>query len=457
MNAECNTPPLLRALRPFVSRCLLGLACLWVGSGACLGQVSPAEIVNPQLRALEENYFSELKALHRAVVATKFPFPFVLSRYVGLDPQQLASTDTRGVEFVKFHERVVLKITGNYNAAYNADLLTSNQRASRAFREVILAILQQVTQVIPHEVSCDAVGFEISYHVHRQTRGSDYEGKEILVVLLDRAEAFGFPHLASVGEQQAVLNRSEIYLNGQEFGLALGERDPLNIEALARPAPGSPAAAAGPAGNAGTRTQVSRLTPSVSPASRRWGAAPEAAESRPAAPSGTDRPDASNPPAAAATPADAERLQTKYQSQMDALARAGVAGLSLMDYAPPSFVIFRNQIVLQFTFRNPLHFEKGSSSIYKRAAQSFDLYLAPRLKPLLEKLPAGEEYEGLDITLLNLLDAKPAASSEALEFIFPLRLLRQFADAEITNQELINQSVVLVNSVRIALNLQLVE
>jgi hypothetical protein len=35
--------------------------------------------------------------------------------------------------------------------------------------------------------------------------------------------------------------------------------------------------------------------------------------------------------------------------------------------------------------------------------------------------------------------------------------LRQFADAEITNQDLINQSAVLVNGIRIALNLQQVE
>jgi len=429
---------------------------LWIGSGACLGQVSPAEIVNPQLRALEEKYFSELKALHRAVESTKFPFPFVLSRYVGLDPQQLAGTDTRGVEFVKFHEWVVLKITGNYNAAYNADLLTSNQRASRAFREIILAILQQVTQVIPHEVSCDAVGFEISYHVRRQTRGSDFEGKEILVVILDRADAFGFPRLANVGEQQDILNRSEIYLNGLEFGLALGERDPLNLEALARPALSGPASTAAPVASLGMGTRVSRVTENVSPALSRLGA-PPAAESRSTRPSGTDRQDVPNAPAAAATPADVERLQAKYQSQLDALARAGVAGLSFVDYAPPSLAIFRNQVVLQFTIRNPLRFEKDTSSIYKRAAQSFDLFLAPQLKALLEKTPADEEIQGLDITLLNQLGAKSSPSSEAVEFICPLKSLRQFVEAEITNQELINQSVVLVNGVSVALNLQLVE
>jgi hypothetical protein len=47
--------------------------------------------------------------------------------------------------------------------------------------------------------------------------------------------------------------------------------------------------------------------------------------------------------------------------------------------------------------------------------------------------------------------------SEAIEFLFPKTLTQKFANSEITNQELIDKSQVLVNGVRIALNLQLVE
>jgi hypothetical protein len=50
------------------------------------------------------------------------------------------------------------------------------------------------------------------------------------------------------------------------------------------------------------------------------------------------------------------------------------------------------------------------------------------------------------------IQAVPAA-----EFVFPVDSLRKFVDAEITNQQPLDQSVVLVNVVRIALNLQLVE
>ena len=43
------------------------------------------------------------------------------------------------------------------------------------------------------------------------------------------------------------------------------------------------------------------------------------------------------------------------------------------------------------------------------------------------------------------------------EFLLPVNLAQRFANSEITNQELIDKSQVLVNGVRIALNLQLVE
>jgi hypothetical protein len=120
-------------------------------------------------------------------------------------------------------------------------------------------------------------------------------------------------------------------------------------------------------------------------------------------------------------------------------------------------VIFRDQVFLQLTLRNSERFDKDAGSIYKRAAQSFDLFLAPQLKALLAKVPADPDLGGLDITVLNQLAVKAQPSSEAIEFVCSFKPLRRFADAEITNQDLINQSVVLVNGVRIALNLQQVE
>ena len=61
-----------------------------------------------------------------------------------------------------------------------------------------------------------------------------------------------------------------------------------------------------------------------------------------------------------------------------------------------------------------------------------------------------------------MVSALPFASNgkerlEALEYLCPKHQARKFANSEITNQELIDKSQVLVNGVRIALDLQLVE
>jgi hypothetical protein len=150
-------------------------------------------------------------------------------------------------------------------------------------------------------------------------------------------------------------------------------------------------------------------------------------------------------------------VQKKYQPQLDLLTKDGLAHYHIVSYAPASLGLFHNQVYLQLTLRNPDLFDKNRTSIYKRAAQSFDLFLAPQLKGVLAKIPPDLEVAGVDVTVLDGFSHSTSVSSEALEFIYPLNPLRHFPDAGITNQDLTQQSIVLVNGVRVALNLQQVE
>jgi len=415
-------------------------------------QVSPAEILNPRLKATEKAYLAKLVTVNQTIAEIKFPYNLSLNRYAGLDPKDQVGADTRGLEFVNFHDRLVLKVTGNYNAAYNSALLTPNQRSNRVFVEVIVPILQLLPNQFSPGEDFDAFGFEIAYHVRSKTHGYEYEGKEILVVVLDRADALTYLSAQQDSKRQEVLNRADIYVNGKPFGLALGERDPLNVEALERSVRKrpTPVLAKSAAAESASTDEDDRMVRAIENRIPLFHA------------SSMDSPKSAAPPGAqvvrvALTQADADGLQKKYQSQLDALGKEGAASFHFVDYAPPSFVVFRNQFLLQLSLRNPQSFDKDATSIYKRAARSFDLFLAPQVKPILDKIPSSAEIGGLDITIVNDLTSKSGHSSEALEFICPLKTLRQFAAAEITNQELVNQSIVLVNGVRIALNLQLVE
>jgi len=422
-------------------------------------QVSPSEILNPDLRALEESYFQQLKTLNQSIARTKFPFPFYLSRFVGLDPAHQTEADSRGLEFARFHDRVILKATGNYNVAYDTGRLTQNERAASTFRTVVLPILEQLTAAVPEDLACDGIGFEISHHVHTRERSYDYEGKEILVVVLDRDDAWALARASTDSARQEILNRSKVYVSGTDFGLSLTERDPLNVQALPRSIPAKPDATS----TARSSTFVARSSllksihsrPSVSPDVPSPAGDPNPASGNPVLPSprAVDPSPASSLPA----PADAERLNEKHQAQLAALAKEGATKFHFADYAPPTFMVFRDEIALQMTLRNSIQFGRVKGSIYKRAAQSFDLFLAPQLKDLSDRISPDLQFQLFDFSVLNRLSPGVKGSSEAIEFICPRTALKQFVNAEITNQQLLDQSVVLVNGVRIALNPQLVE
>ncbi|MBZ5502237.1 MAG: hypothetical protein LAN59_08325 [Acidobacteriia bacterium] len=441
---------------------------------AC-AQVSPAEVVNPQLRQLETAYLEKLKALNGSLSATSFPYPFVLSRYVGVDPGRQSGQDSRGIEFVRFRGRIVLKVTGNYNAALSAEDFTRNQRAARVFHDVFVPVLRLIGQEIPQDVACEGIGVEVGYHVRSKQKGYEYEGKEILVAVFDRAEAFRIAMAPDDAARQDVLNRSMVFVDGQDFGLSLGERDPLNPEALERSAPSRPAeppVSVATASNAAAQLAAAdpRLLPRdpSQPAAARAAAPGTTAASAPPAavnPAPAPAPARAEPaPAAPAAPTPppsrevVDQLQSKYQPKLDAFQKLGQAKFHFVEYAPPSFVVFQNRIALQLTLRNPTLFESATTSIYKRAAKDFDLFLGPQLRDLLDQTPDDALIQSLDVSVLTQFKSSAGRpSSEAIEFIFPLKALREFANAEITNQQLINQGVVLVNGVRIDLTLQLVE
>ncbi len=413
---------------------LLSGGILLSAISSAFGQVSPGEILNPRAKSAEEKYIQQLHSIHESIGAAKLDFPFRLARYVNAKPGQKAALDSSGIEFVYFQDRVVLKVSGVYSAAFNVDQLSRNQRAGMAFQEAVVPILRLVTQQIPRTDDFDGVGFEIVYGTRENSEGFGLAGREALTVVFDRDDAFAYASAHEITERQIILNRSDIFLNGEEFGLALGKRDPLIVESLARLTPRRVEEASSfmPSGGAHvdevTGATVSSAVSVTQPANM-----------------------TSSPP----TFADAMRLQTRFQDQLDSIAKEDGTTLHLAARTAPSFEVAGDQTLLHFTMQNTMSFDRSASSIYKRAAQSFDLFLAPELRSISRRLPANQEY-ALEFSVVNHTGAAQAPN-ETIDYICPLTSLYAFVSNKITSQELINQSVVLVNGVRISLNLQLVE
>ncbi len=413
---------------------LFGVMILSVTSSLS-GQVSPDEIQDPRAKAAEEKYLVQLQSLQRAIGTTRFPYTFRLARYLKAKPGQKEASDSSGIEFVSFQDQIVLKISGIYKAAFDSDKLSRNQRASQTFQDAVVPILRIVKQKIPQSADYDSIGFEIIYEIHDNSKGYDREGKEVLTAVFSRDVAFAYTGTVATAERQRMLNRSDIFVNGEAWGLALGQRDPLVVEALERSAPRQADEAVASESSSAVQVDVASgasLTPAVS-------------VTQPV-----------NVTQSLPTFADAMRLQKEFQAQLDAIAKEHGAELHLAEGSAPLFEIAGDRTLLHFTLRNTLSFDRGASSIYKRAAQSFDLFLAPELRGFSRRLPANHEYDAIEFSLLSRAGSEQA-SNETIDYICPLLPLHDFVANKITSQELINQSVVLVNGVRIGLNLQLVE
>jgi hypothetical protein len=422
----------------------------WLGLGCAAGavaQVSPNEILNPQLRGLEKDYLPQLKAIHQEILKASFPFPFNLNRVVGLDPSQQIEADTRGLEFVRFRDRVTLKATGNYNAAYDSKQFTRNERAARTFRDVILPLLQIITRNIPPDVDCDSIGFEVAFHVRDVAKSYDYEGKDILVVVLDRKDAFQMVLEKDDNARQEILNRSMVFLGGEDYGLSLLDRDPEVVDTQAR-SKSTKIDATPTASSSSSASRLIRSNPNLLPSAA--GSAMDSAAA-PKVDLSQSKP--------AATAADAEKLQAKYQEQLEALSKAGQTKFGFVDYDPPTFVVVSKQMVLQMTMKNTTRYDPEKASLYKRAALTFDMFVAPKMKDVLEQVPSDVPVDYYDFSVVNSLMSHTDGRerSEAIEYLLPKNLALKFANSEITNQELIDKGQVLVNGVRIALNLQMVE
>lgn len=420
-----------------------GVSLLATASAFC--QVSPSEIRNPRAKAAEQEYLPRLESLRQEIGTAQFPYSFRVARYLNAHPGQGAALDSNGIEFVYFHNRVVLKISGLYMAAFDAAQLSQNERVSRTFKDAVGPILRMVSEQIPRDVDCDAIGIEIVFDTRDGDKIYDFEGKEALTIVISRDDAFSYAHATTNAERQEIIDRSDIYVNGKPFGLALEKRDPIDVETLDRSTP-QEAAEARPAPRANNARMVN-VSGAVASGHAVSGDALLRAEAAFRSVPVSD---------SSATSGETLRVEAPSQVHSDLLLKEDEARFHLEQGASPSFEIKDDHTLLHLTMRNTMSFERNTSSIYKRAAQSFDLFLAPELRDLLGKLPADGKYDSLEFSVLNRVGGD-GGGAETIDYICPLDSMRSFVENKITSQDFINQSKVLVNGVRIGVDLQMVE
>ena len=423
---------------------VVGLAVVLLLAGASLAQVlSPAEIKDAELRALQQQYMDDLKQVGQDILANQFEYPFYLSRKLDLDQAQQARADQRSIRFDRFNSQIVLAVTGNYYAAYSADKMTKDQRARETFLKVVMPLLKAEVPRFQNNRQIKGYAVEISHHITGKVMGVAMERPENLMVYLPQAAAVRLVAAKEETAQQAALLQGKVFLNAEPTTIWLnGEGPQLTANA--------------PADDASSdQAQASKAGVEIVHSGDGGGDLPGTASAVPTFPKPKEPPPAPprdiSPQALAALLAANQELIGKIVKELDAQAH-------FVSYAAPTFVAFRQGIYLELSINTNLP-EAAGGSRYKLAAMAFDDHVAHLVRPALAYFKDEPTFDGIGFSTTVHVAGKSAAAStsQAVEFFFPFSALRCYEKYDCTGQQLIDAGTVLVNGERVGLDLQVAE
>jgi len=371
--------------------------------------LSPPEIVDPAMRALQEKHLPELKIAAVDITAHQYPYKFYLSRTLDLTEKQELQTDQRSIRFSQFQGHTVLQVTGNYFAAYSDQSMDRKQRFQRTYVDVMVPILRATAPVLRNEPLVTALAIEISHHVRKQVMGLGMERPENLVLIVPRENAAQLAGSRRIEDEIEVLGQCSEYVEGEPFSL-WGE-----------PAPEKPASAPTPA--------VVARTPAPPPM-----------------------------PARDTSSEALQKAQTALQPLLDRMIRELDAQAHFIEYSPPALIAFRNASYLQLSVTTTLA-PSDAGSQYRVAALAFDRHVSHLIRPALAFFQENPQFDGIVFSSTVRMPDQGAGSAltQSVEFFFPISELRRYEKYDITGQQLINAGFVLINGERVGVELQSAE
>lgn len=408
--------------------------------------MTPAEIKDPQLRTLQQQYMDDLKTVGQNILASQFEYPFYLSRKLDLDESQQKNASQSSLRFDRYNGKVVLAATGNYFAAYSADKMNQDQRARETFLKVALPLLKAEVPTFQGNHQIQGYAIEISHHIVGKVMGVPVERPENVMVYLPQSAAIRLLGAKDDTTKQAALLQGQVFLNAVPVTVWLNGEGP-------QLAANVPPADLPNASQAGSQAAVEVVdAPKKEEALQASLAAPTLPASKP-----------KDPPAPVPAPRDTSAqalaaLQTANQDLIAQIVKELDPQAHFVSYAAPAFVAFRQGIYLELSLNTNLP-ESAAGSRYKIAAMAFDDHIAHLVRPVLAHFKEDPQFDGIGFsTTVHLAGKTPAAStSQAVEFFFPLAALHCYEKYDCTGQQLIEAGSVLINGERVGLDLQIAE
>jgi hypothetical protein len=392
--------------------------------------MTPVELPDPKAQHLQQRHLKTLMAIGTEIEAHKFPYPFYFSRVLDVDLPKMQLADQRSIRFDVYQGQTVLEITGNYYAAYSADRMDSYARLKETFLQVVMPLLQVEAPRFPDDSEFSAFAIEVSHHVRQKVMGVSSEIPENVTVIIPVPVAQKLVDAKSDDQKQAAILEAKVFLNGQPFSLWLQEGAPSE-EWKERNAPE-------PARKQPVDTASVALNPTAS------NNPTVAASLMKTAPT----------PMRIFTQQELSNLQRQNDDAISRMTKDLDKEAHFLPYAAPSFIGFRQGAYLQLSISTQLEAAAGTSR-YKLAALAFDDHVSHLVRPLLNYFPQDPDFDGVDFS--SLVHVADGSSPLAVEFFFPFRMMRCFANYDCTGQQLLDSGTVVINGERSALDLQIAE
>ena len=411
-------------------------------TNAALGQVlTPAEIRDPDLRSLQQEYINDLKVVGQDIQGLQLKYRFYLNRKLDLDESQQQHADQSSIRFDRYDGKTVLAVTGNYYAAY-PEKIAADQRARSTFMNVVMPILKSEVPRFQANHQVQGYALEISHHVLGKAMGVTVERPENLMVFLPQSGALQLLGSKDENVQQAGLMQGRIFLNAQPINIWLNGEGP-------QPAPGSDL----------SLSSIERSEPRAETQITQAGDGSNGpALANIPVPSPVKPNDVVVTPVRNASPQALTSLQASSQEVLTKLVKELDPQAHFVAYASQSFVAFRQGIYLELSLNTTLP-ESTAGSRYKLAAMAFDEHVAHLIRPTLAYFKEESKFDGVSFsTTVHLAGRSPAAGrTEAVEFFFPFAAMRCYDKYDCTGQQLIDTGAVLINGERVTLDLQVAE
>ena len=432
-------------LAPSMRRISLLLLSLGFVVPYLTAQVLPAnEVRDPELRSLQERNMDDLKKLGADVLALPTDYPFYLSRQLDLEQSKQKWADQRSIQFDRYKDKIVLKITGNYYAAYSAEKMNSDQRARQTFLQIVFPILQAAVPLFQKNSSVQAYAFEISHHVLGKVGGVVIERPENVVVIIPQSAAIRLAEARDDTVRQAALLQGEVFVNAKPATIWVSGEGP----SLAQESPPQNPSAPGQ----DTNSAGVEVAHNGGPDTDKMPSPVHVPTLKPAKPAEPAKPPRDTSPQALSS------MQSALKPILDGMVKELDPQAHFISYASPSFIAFRNGVYLELSLNTTLA-EAPTASRYRLAALAFDDHVAHLIRPVLGYFKDDSQFDGVGFSSTLHLATKPGASanSEAVEFFFPFEALHCYQRYDCTGQQLIDAGTVLINGERVSLDLQVAE